>query len=43
MQIILFFAVQFLRRKSGVYIFKVPQGDEEWNHKCEERHLEREL
>ena len=29
-QITLFFAVQVLR-KSGVYIFKVPQGDDEWN------------
>ena len=29
----LFFAVQILRRKSGVYILKVPQGDDEWNSK----------
>ena len=29
-QIILFLAVQVLRRKSGVYILKVPQGDDEW-------------
>ena len=28
-----FFAVQVLRRKSGPYILKVPQGDEEWNSK----------
>ena len=32
-QITLFFAVQVLRRKSGVYIFKVPQGEDEWNYK----------
>ena len=36
-QITLFCAVQVLRRKSGVYILKVPQGDDEWNSK-EERH-----
>ena len=30
-QINLFFAAQVLRTKSGVYIFKVPQGDDEWN------------
>ena len=30
-QITLFLAVQVLRRKSGVYILKVPQGDDEWN------------
>ena len=24
---------QVLRRKSSVYIFKVPQGDDEWNYK----------
>ena len=29
----LFFVVQFLRRKSGVYIFKAPQGDDEWKYK----------
>ena len=32
-QISLFFAVQILRRKSGVYILKIPQGDNEWNSK----------
>ena len=32
-QITLFFAVQVLTRKSGVYIFKVPQGDDKWNSK----------
>ena len=32
-QITLFLAVQVLRRKSGVYILKVPQGDDEWNSK----------
>ena len=32
-QITLLFAVQVLRRKSGVYILKVPQGDDEWNSK----------
>ena len=32
-QITLYFAVQVLRRKSGVYILKVPQGDDEWNSK----------
>ena len=32
-QISLFFADQVLRRKSGVYILKVPQGDNEWNSK----------
>ena len=32
-QITLFFAVQVLRRKSGVYILKVPQVDDEWNSK----------
>ena len=32
-QITLFFSVQVLRRKSGIYILKVPQGDEEWNYK----------
>ena len=32
-QITLFFAVQVLRRKSGVYTLKVPQGDNEWNSK----------
>ena len=32
-EITLFFAVQVLRRKSGVFIFKVPQGDDEWNYK----------
>ena len=29
-QITLFFAVEVLRRKFGVYILKVPQGDIEW-------------
>ena len=29
-QITLFFAVEVLRRKFGVYILKVPQGDNEW-------------
>ena len=28
-----FFAVQVLRRKSGVYIFKVPRRDNESNYK----------
>ena len=28
-QITLFFAVQVLRRTSGIYILKVPQGDHE--------------
>ena len=28
-QITLFFAVQVLRRKSVIYILKVPQGDDE--------------
>ena len=32
-QITLFFAVQVLRRKSGVYILKVFQGDDKWNSK----------
>ena len=32
-QITLFFAVQVSERKSGVYIFKVPQGDNEWSSK----------
>ena len=32
-QIILFFAFQVLRRNSGVYILKVPQGGDEWNSK----------
>ena len=32
-EITLFFPVQVLRRKSGVYIFKVPPGDDEWNYK----------
>ena len=32
-QITLFFAFQALRRKSGVYILKVPQGENEWNSK----------
>ena len=32
-QIPLFFAVQVLRRKFGVFIFKLPQGDDEWNSK----------
>ena len=32
-QINLFFAVQVLRRKSGVYFFIEPQGDDEWNSK----------
>ena len=32
-QITLYFAVQVLRRKSGVYILKVLQGDNEWNSK----------
>ena len=31
-QITLFFAVQVLTRKSGVYIFNVAQGDDEWNY-----------
>ena len=29
----LFFFAQLLRRKSGVYIFQVPQGGDEWNSK----------
>ena len=33
MQIVLFFAVQILKRKSDVYIFEVPQGDNGWNSK----------
>ena len=28
-----FFVVQVLRRKSGVFIVKVPHGDNEWNSK----------
>ena len=32
-QITLFFAVQVLGRKSGIYVLKVPQGDDEWNAK----------
>ena len=32
-EITLFFTVEVLRRKSGVYIFKVPQRDDEWNYK----------
>lgn len=32
-EITLFFTVRVLRRKSGVYIFKVPQRDNEWNYK----------
>ena len=31
-QITLFFAFQVLTRKSGVYIFNVAQGDDEWNY-----------
>ena len=30
-QISLLFAVQVLWRKPGVFILKVPQGDNEWN------------
>ena len=29
-EITLLFVVQVLRRNSGVYILKVPQGDNEW-------------
>ena len=29
-QITLFFAVQFLRRLSGVYVLNNPQGDDGW-------------
>ena len=37
-QITLFFTIQVLGRKSGVYILKVPQGDDEWNElQTEER------
>ena len=32
-QITLFFAVQVLRRKYGVYILKVSQRGDEWNSK----------
>ena len=32
-EITLFFAVQVLRRKSSVCIFKIPQGDDKWNYK----------
>ena len=32
-RITVFFNVQVLRRKSGVFIVKVPQGDNEWNCK----------
>ena len=32
-KITFFFAVQVLRRKSGPYILKVSQEDEEWNSK----------
>ena len=32
-EITLFFAVQVLRRKSSVYVFKIPQGDDKWNYK----------
>ena len=32
-QITLFFAVQGLRRKPGVYIFNEPPGDDKWNSK----------
>ena len=32
-EIALLSTVQVLRRKSGVYIFNVPQGDVEWNYK----------
>ena len=32
-KITLFFAAQVLRRKSDVYIFKVPPGQDEWNYK----------
>ena len=32
-QISLLFAVQVIRRKSGVYILKVSQGSNEWNSK----------
>ena len=35
-QITLLFAVQVLRRKSGVYILKVPQRNDEWNSKWRE-------
>ena len=31
-QINLFFTVQVIRRKSGAYILKVPQRDDEWNY-----------
>ena len=30
-QITLFFTTRVLGRKSGVYILKVTQGDDEWN------------
>ena len=36
MQLTLFFADQVLRRKSGVFILKVPKGDDEWNSKQRE-------
>ena len=32
-QITLFFVVQVRRRKFGVNVLKVPQGDDEWNSK----------
>ena len=32
-RITVFFVVQVLRRKSGVFIVKVPHGDNEWNSK----------
>ena len=35
-QITLLFAVQVLRRKSGVYILKVSQRNDEWNSKWRE-------
>ena len=32
-KLLYFYAVQILRRNSGVYVLKVPQGDDEWNSK----------
>ena len=32
-KLLYFFAVQVRRRKFGVYVLKVPQGDDEWSSK----------
>ena len=32
-QIVLLFVAQVLRRKFGIYIFKIPREDDDWNYK----------